>query len=217
MEYRKANNASYLYLQARKLDQCLHCSSIRLTTALYLLTSLPEASQSKVVNSLFNVALKLRQENTRHVLLFRPHAEPGLLGRLLDLITNVSSDSVGHLRERERSYLHNASHLPFGLIDTSGNLWFLGSAPRMRGYKQLVALPTAKTPIDDHVNQRRVLEPGCKRHTSLKLHSFSSISCGQSPRPSACSSSTPTTGESGRPPRDPRLHAINNRFHIIHG
>lgn len=84
-------------LQTGKLDQSFNCSGICFPASLDLLTTFTQTSQLEVVDVFLNDALKLRQKDTRDVLLFRPYTKTGVLDGLLYLKANVSSGSVCYL------------------------------------------------------------------------------------------------------------------------
>jgi hypothetical protein len=84
-----------------------------------LLATLAQARQPKVVVALHRVALELREEDTRHILLLRAHAEPSLLCGLLDLVAYVAADRVRDLGQGKCCDLHDAAHLALRLIDAA--------------------------------------------------------------------------------------------------
>jgi hypothetical protein len=83
------------------------------------LTTLAQTRQCEVVVAVLCVALELREEDTRDVLLLGADAESCLLCRLLDLVANVAADCVCDFGEGECSDLHHPAHLALRLIDAA--------------------------------------------------------------------------------------------------
>ena len=81
-------------LQTGQLHQGFHGTRIRLPASLNLLATFTQTSETEVVVSFGLVALESGQENTRNVFLLRSQTEPGLASRLLNLISNVTSDRI---------------------------------------------------------------------------------------------------------------------------
>ena len=110
-------------LQTSQLNKSLHSPGICLATPLHLLTTLAQTRHGEVVVALGLVSFEGGEQHTRDVFLLRADAESRRLGRLLDLVTDVSADGVCDFGEGERGDLHDAAHLALGLVDSAGDFY----------------------------------------------------------------------------------------------
>lgn len=120
-------------LQAGQLDQHLDRSGVRLPASLDLLASFAQARELEVVDVVLGERLELRQEHARHVLLLRPYAEASILDRFLHLEGHVAASSIRHLGQGECCDLHDAAHLPFGLVYSLEDFCHLLDESRQQG------------------------------------------------------------------------------------
>ena len=81
-------------LQTGELNQGFHSTRIRLSTSLNLLATFTQTSETEVVVSLGLVALESGQEDTRDVFLLGSQAEAGLASRLLNLVSDVTTNRI---------------------------------------------------------------------------------------------------------------------------
>jgi hypothetical protein len=110
-------------LETGQLNQSFNRTGICLSASLNLLATLSETSQAEVVVPFCKIALKCGEQDTRHVLLLRSNPEACRTSRLLNLVANITTDSIGNFGKRESRDLHNTTHLALCFVDSLGDFY----------------------------------------------------------------------------------------------